>query len=310
VPWQWVVAWSHLALNVRVSCASAVHMIVVELGWLTLFGWRCRSRQGGTFLDQPSRVGHRGTRLQRVLSGYCSTVQHPGSRRRFVRAALRCLSVCACVCVALASPLTPGASVCWSRHAIRYITTKTRAFAIVCSKEHQATAEAIVQEAQRQALESGEEARPKYVVVMDGLDNILRHVKGAEFSVSVNPPEAGAVLSLSTVAAMGRANPVPTDEPGPADIATICFTSGTTGTPKGAVLTHANMIACMAGGYARGGNMGACCVVWGWVFGWAEADALEGVPHANKAVCAPLLPRTLQLHAYRLRPFQRVCYSE
>ncbi|KAG2224348.1 hypothetical protein INT45_006748 [Circinella minor] len=35
-------------------------------------------------------------------------------------------------------------------------------------------------------------------------------------------------------------------EPTPEDIATICYTSGTTGTPKGAVITHANCVAPIA----------------------------------------------------------------
>ncbi|KAI9260714.1 hypothetical protein BDA99DRAFT_551965 [Phascolomyces articulosus] len=35
-------------------------------------------------------------------------------------------------------------------------------------------------------------------------------------------------------------------EPKPEDIATICYTSGTTGTPKGAVITHANCVAPIA----------------------------------------------------------------
>eukprot|EP00058_Branchiostoma_floridae_P007092 XP_002592580.1 hypothetical protein BRAFLDRAFT_118910 [Branchiostoma floridae] len=42
------------------------------------------------------------------------------------------------------------------------------------------------------------------------------------------------------------------EPPKPEDLATVCYTSGTTGTPKGAVLTHSNLIAC------NGGILHAC----------------------------------------------------
>jgi len=65
-------------------------------------------------------------------------------------------------------------------------------------------------------------------------------------------PEAPAgsscrLVSLDQVESLGRRHPRAHIPPRPSDIATICYTSGTTGTPKGAVLTHANLIADGAG---------------------------------------------------------------
>ena len=44
---------------------------------------------------------------------------------------------------------------------------------------------------------------------------------------------------------MGRRNPVPHRLTLPDDIASLCYTSGTTGQPKGAVMTHRVLAACL-----------------------------------------------------------------
>eukprot|EP00026_Physarum_polycephalum_P003342 Phypoly_transcript_03352.p1 GENE.Phypoly_transcript_03352~~Phypoly_transcript_03352.p1 ORF type:complete len:670 (+),score=80.49 Phypoly_transcript_03352:232-2241(+) len=54
------------------------------------------------------------------------------------------------------------------------------------------------------------------------------------------------VADFASVEKLGKDNPVPHRIPSPSDIFAINFTSGTTGNPKGAVLTHANAAtACM-----------------------------------------------------------------
>ncbi|BDA42483.1 Long-chain-fatty-acid-CoA ligase 1 [Coccomyxa sp. Obi] len=55
------------------------------------------------------------------------------------------------------------------------------------------------------------------------------------------------VVTLEAVAAAGREHPRAHIPPLPRDTATLCYTSGTTGIPKGAILSHANLIADAAG---------------------------------------------------------------
>lgn len=54
------------------------------------------------------------------------------------------------------------------------------------------------------------------------------------------------ILGMDEVEANGLAQPIPLNPPCPKDICTFCYTSGTTGDPKGALLSHESMISDVA----------------------------------------------------------------
>uniref|UniRef100_A0A8C0HN18 Long-chain-fatty-acid--CoA ligase n=1 Tax=Buteo japonicus TaxID=224669 RepID=A0A8C0HN18_9AVES len=111
--------------------------------------------------------------------------------------------------------------------AIIYIVNKADISIVICDKPEKAQI----------LLENCEKEKTpclKTIIVMDLFDKELKD-RGAKVGVEI--------LALQEVEELGRNNirePVP---PKPEDLCIVCFTSGTTGNPKGAMLTHQNVVA-------------------------------------------------------------------
>jgi acyl-CoA synthetase (AMP-forming)/AMP-acid ligase II len=77
-------------------------------------------------------------------------------------------------------------------------------------------------------------------------------------SVPAVPAGSSAKLvTLEQVESLGRRHPRAHQPPSPADVATICYTSGTTGVPKGALLLPeraCDLRACAGGAFALRGR--------------------------------------------------------
>eukprot|EP01102_Stenamoeba_stenopodia_P012401 TRINITY_DN3916_c0_g1_i1.p1 TRINITY_DN3916_c0_g1~~TRINITY_DN3916_c0_g1_i1.p1 ORF type:complete len:689 (-),score=164.93 TRINITY_DN3916_c0_g1_i1:125-2191(-) len=63
------------------------------------------------------------------------------------------------------------------------------------------------------------------------------------------------IVSFNEIADKGAFSPIPPNPPKPEDLATIMYTSGTTGMPKGVLLTHRNVVATVAGAISQGINV-------------------------------------------------------
>ncbi|KAM0787287.1 hypothetical protein ACM66B_006520 [Microbotryomycetes sp. NB124-2] len=99
----------------------------------------------------------------------------------------------------------------------------------------------------------------KVIVSVDTWDSIAAKSARPHSSTQQVYKEWGAqqgvvVLDIAEVEALGATNPRPHSPPTPEDIGMICYTSGTTGNPKGAVLRH-KTLASAAVANLHGGSM-------------------------------------------------------
>uniref|UniRef100_UPI003AB0534E long-chain-fatty-acid--CoA ligase 5 isoform X1 n=1 Tax=Centroberyx gerrardi TaxID=166262 RepID=UPI003AB0534E len=115
--------------------------------------------------------------------------------------------------------------------ALVFIIDRAEISTVLCDKQNRA-------ETLLQNREEGQTPVLKTIVIMDPFDSELVE-RGAKCGVDI--------LSLQDVETLGKNNlqkPIP---PKPEDLSIICFTSGTTGNPKGAMLTHENVVSDAAG---------------------------------------------------------------
>uniref|UniRef100_UPI00398EF634 long-chain-fatty-acid--CoA ligase 5 isoform X3 n=1 Tax=Pristiophorus japonicus TaxID=55135 RepID=UPI00398EF634 len=111
--------------------------------------------------------------------------------------------------------------------AIVHIINKAEISTVVCDKPNKAVT-------LLENCEKGLTCILTTIVLMDPFDDALKE-RGTKCKVEI--------LSLKEVEDLGRENlrePIP---PKPEDMSIVCFTSGTTGDPKGAMLTHGNVVA-------------------------------------------------------------------
>jgi len=85
----------------------------------------------------------------------------------------------------------------------------------------------------------------KTIIYFDNLGDDLK-----ELALSKNIQ----LFPFEYVEASGKENLIEPQPPAPEELSTICYTSGTTGDPKGVTITHANIVADMSGGILNGIN--------------------------------------------------------
>lgn len=109
-------------------------------------------------------------------------------------------------------------------HACSFIINQAEIKIVICDKEEKA----------KSLLEKRDDTPGlKHIIVVNGFSNETKELaveKGVELK------------TLKEIEELGVKNPAEVLPPKPEDVATVCYTSGTTGDPKGVMLTHANIV--------------------------------------------------------------------
>uniref|UniRef100_F6ZUV9 Long-chain-fatty-acid--CoA ligase n=1 Tax=Equus caballus TaxID=9796 RepID=F6ZUV9_HORSE len=144
------------------------------------------------------------------------------NRPEWIIAELACYTY-SMVVVPLYDTLGPG--------AIRYIINTADISTVIVDKPQKAVL--LLEHVERK-----ETPGLKLIILMEPFEEALKD-RGQECGV--------VIKSMQTIEDCGQRNhrvPVP---PKPSDLSIVCFTSGTTGNPKGAMLTHGNVVADFSG---------------------------------------------------------------